>query len=137
MKYKKKEDLWLNLTSMTDMVFLLLTFFMISVSFSGEASRLKVKLPTSKYVEKPITQAVKKIVIECGSKKIAINGKLVLLGDVDKTIKNLSNGSGEQLVIIRADENTKYKLIVKILGIVKSYNINRISMEAVVEKSLL
>jgi len=134
MKYKKKEDLWLNLTSMTDMVFLLLTFFMISVSFTGEASRLKIKLPTSKYVEKPDVQHVKKVVIECaGEDEIAINGKKVAFSGVDNAIKNLADGTGEQIVIVRADKSVKYSLIVKILGIAKSYNLSKISMEAVQE----
>ncbi len=119
---------------MTDMVFLLLTFFMVSVSFTGETSRLKVNLPTSKYVEKPDTQAVKKIVIECKNKdNIAINGKKVRLIDLDSKIKSLSDGTGKQLVIIKADKDSKYSLIVKVLGITKSYNLSRVSLEAVHE----
>jgi len=135
MKYKKKEDLWLNLTSMTDMVFLLLTFFMISVSFTGETNRLKIKLPTSKYVEKPDVEHVKKVVIECsGKNEIAINGEKVAFSGVDNAIKQLADGTGEQIVIVRADKDVKYSLIVKILGIAKSYNLSKISMEAVREE---
>ena len=85
MKRKKPDEITLSFTSMTDMVFLLLTFFMIGVSFSGENTKLDVNLPKSKAVSKSVVpKAATPFTIEIDrNDNLALNGDIITFEELD------------------------------------------------------
>ena len=82
---KEEEDYSLQLTSLIDVVFLLLIFFMVSTTFVDFTRRLDIQLPEAKKSNEVFEK--KTILIEIGlAKKIHLNGKLVKLKSLESVI---------------------------------------------------
>lgn len=134
MKRKPKKDLWMNLTSMTDMVFLLLTFFIIGTSFGAE-SKLKLKLPSSKVVKIEERSEPKKITIEVGlNDQIALNGEMVTMEELDMKLAALASEDTDVPVILKGDKGVDYGRIIKVIGFCMSHNLTKFGMAALPEE---
>ncbi len=137
MKRKKRADVTLSFTSMTDMVFLLLTFFIIGTVF-GNDTRLKINLPSSKTVQPTEKHEPKRIVIEVNQAgEIAMNGEIVTLEQLDVKLGELVQQEpdliSEHVVVLKADKAVEYGQVVKVLGICMSHNLYKLGMSALLE----
>ncbi len=134
MKRKKKEQLFLNLTSMTDMVFLLLIFFIIGTSFTGE-TKLKINLPDSKVVQEEQKKKPNKIIIELSKdNQMVLNDKLITFEQLDLQLGELAKKHADNIVVLKADKVVEYGRVVKVLGICMSHNLDKLGMAALLEK---
>lgn len=115
----------LDITPLLDIIFLVLIFFMVSVTFGLDRS-IKLTLPKSFVSESSI--AGQKIVIEVGSdSRVALNGEEILLNDLSAGIKNLNNYQTLSVYIF-ADNETPYKTIIGIMDILKLLGLDSISL---------
>ena len=118
----------LNITSLIDVVLLLLIFFMISTSFSL-SSGLKVNLPeaSSKYekMKKPI------IIVVSAQGVITVGGQTTSIEQLRKSIQSLIKKGHKKAVVINADKEVKHGLVVSIMDIVKQLEINDIAIAAI------
>ena len=130
---KKKKRLWIELTSLTDVVFLLLIFFMLSTTFVHTNKNLDIKLPHARGISE---QNSENTVIEISNDgEIAFNGQIISsYEELEKNLDNLAVTSPNEIIIIRADQDINYGNVVKIMGLCKSKNFNRLGMAALQEK---
>ena len=81
MRFRAKgtdDEMRVELTSMTDIIFLLLIFFMISTTFEGPRKSLDIQLPESKAAE--VIQETRQYVIEMGADEtLRLDGQPVVL----------------------------------------------------------
>ena len=120
---------------MTDMVFLLLTFFIIGVSFSGENTKLDVNLPKSKSITKTIPQKNEPFTIEIDDNdNLALNGKVVTMEELDLKLAEQSQKDPEQIITIKGDKAVPYGRVVKVLGLCLHYNLTKISVAALLQQ---
>jgi len=135
MHRRKKKEMWLQLTSMTDMIFLLLIFFIVTTTFKKLESKLDVKVPKAKGV----TEIKKKeVVIEIGrNAKLALNGNLTNLKELEKKLYNIYIKNPSQLIVIKADRLVRYERVVKVMGLCKSSNLENLGMAAEPEDVLV
>jgi len=135
MRRRKKKELWLQLTSMTDMIFLLLIFFIVTTTFKKLESKLDVKVPKAKGVTEI---KHKEVVIEIGrNAKLALNGNLTNLKELEKKLYNIYIKNPSQLIVIKADRLVRYERVVKIMGLCKSSNLENLGMAAEPEDVLV
>ncbi|MEN3014180.1 MAG: biopolymer transporter ExbD [Endomicrobiia bacterium] len=106
----------IDLAPMTDMVFQVLLFFILSSSFIVEPG-IRVNLPKSQTSEIQIQQ--KLIITVDKAQQIFIENKVVPLENLEEKIKLLLPYYSEKLVIIRADKSVPHGLVVKIMDIAK------------------
>ena len=125
---KEEEDYSLQLTSLIDVVFLLLIFFMVSTTFVDFTRRLDIQLPESKKSNEIFEK--KAILIEIGlEKKIYMNGKLVEIQSVESAIRAKVKEKVESTTVtIKADKRIDYGFVVKILGKVFNLGIRDIAV---------
>ena len=125
---KEEEDYSLQLTSLIDVVFLLLIFFMVSTTFVDFSRRLDIQLPEAKKSNEVFEK--KTILIEIGlGKKIHMNGKLVELQSVESAIRlKVKEKIKLTTVTIKADKRIDYGFVVKILGKVFNLGIRDIAV---------
>jgi|TARA_Y100000814_G_scaffold292833_1_gene272398 biopolymer transport protein ExbD len=125
---KEEEDYSLQLTSLIDVVFLLLIFFMVSTTFVDFTRRLDIQLPEAKKSNEVFEK--KTILIEIGlGKKIHMNGKLVELQSVESAIRlKVKEKIKLTTVTIKADKRIDYGFVVKILGKVFNLGIRDIAV---------
>lgn len=117
LKRRSKVSPSFSMASMTDIVFLLLLFFMISSTLlRPNTNALKLLLPksTSQIPEKPIT-------------KISIDAQLtyflettpVALSDLEKMLKKKLAGEKEPVISLCVDRSVPMEEVVKVLNIAK------------------
>ena len=114
---KYKVDSNFNMSSMTDIVFLLLIFFMLTSSFITP-SGLPVSLPSaikSKIVMQKITVTITKDL------KYYINDRRVSRSRMQQEMKRVLNGE-EAMVTLHIDKEVPTEHLVEVAGIAASLN---------------
>lgn len=104
---------------MTDIVFLLLLFFMIASTMSSP-NDLKINLPQSKTQTATKAHIVKVAIDDAGQYFVADDGEkpqLVAFEEIEPYLKQVQLADSAVYVALHADENVPYKEIVRILDI--------------------
>jgi len=123
-KHKTSSSL-IDLAPMTDMVFQVLLFFIISSSFVVEPG-IKINLPKSQTSELQVHQKMMITVNE--SQQIFIDKKPVDLKNLEQKIKLLLPYYKEKIVIIRADKSVPHGLIVEIMDKAKVSGVEKLAI---------
>jgi biopolymer transport protein ExbD len=131
---KRKEKIDISITSMIDVVFLLLIFFMVTTSFSRQ-TELKINLPEAKGSE--AEDNLKTITLEIDVKGtynlIASDGlsRRIPPGDnrepLVQEIAKLASQSKDLPFIIKADDNTPNKAVMTALDVAGEHGFKHIS----------
>lgn len=120
---RRKVSAEFSMSSMTDIVFLLLIFFMLA-STLVTTSALDLILPSSK------AQTVKRKDVTVNispDQRFSVGNKIVSIGELESEILSQTSGKEDAVVILRADKTVPYDLVVKVMDI--SYR-NRLKMIA-------
>jgi biopolymer transport protein ExbD len=102
-----------NMSSMTDIVFLLLIFFMLTSTLVSP-NALKLLLPTSK------AKTLEKQTISISIKEditFYINGELVAENIIEQELKLLIDNEQEPAIILHTNEEVPIKHVVKVMDI--------------------
>ena len=105
----------INIVPMIDVIFAILTYFIMSTLFLAKQEGLPVNLPSSATAQKqqqtssPITVTVDK------KGGISLNRKLVPLNALTEEVRTLIGSNQEALVIINADEQVKHGQVVAVM----------------------
>ena len=114
----------INITSLIDVLFLLLTFFLVTTSFI-EQSALKVELPSMQNSE--TVQQERRFILDMGS-----NGEMSYDGvgvDRNSLVERLT-GSVEEInagggLVLRADETIPHGEVMTVLDLIKGAGVRR------------
>ena len=125
-KYIKEEKCHTNLTSMIDVIFILLVFFMISTQFKN--SSIKMQLPKLKKGNSAETMQ-KEPEISANAELIFFNGMQVSEQELEKNLLNLSKEKPEMTVRFKGDKNISYQRFLEIYSIIERSGIKKIAVE--------
>ena len=134
LRQKSNEIPELNLTSLIDVVFLLLIFFMISTTFE-QAAGLKVSLPEAETAESQ--QQLTAIVLaidEQGS--MALDNSRLNESDADAlrmALENVDQGRLERGLIIHADAEVAHRFVVTAMDVASKLGITNLSIATLEE----
>ncbi len=134
LKRRNKVEASFSMSSMTDMIFLLLLFFMLAATMSSP-NDIKVNLPQSRAKTATKTTIIKIGISENGEYTIARKkekAQPILFEELEMTLLNEQAVDSSFYIALYADENVPYKEIVKILDIA---NENRMKL-VIATKSL-
>jgi len=112
---KKNRSLIINVTSLIDVMFLLLIFFMVSSTFKNQPA-INLVLPRSATAEETV---VTPTVLYLTSD-----------GRVFGVLRQLQGATGEDRVVIRADESAPHGAVVELIDLVKQSGYTRVSISA-------
>ena len=125
-KYIKEEKCHANLTSMIDVIFILLVFFMISTQFKN--SSIKMQLP--KLEKGSSAEAMQnEPEISANAELIFFNGMQVSEQELEKNLLNLSKEKPEMTVRFKGDKNISYQRFLEIYSIIERSGIKKIAIE--------
>ncbi len=131
LKRRSKVSAEFSMSSMTDIVFLLLIFFMIA-STLVTTSALDLVLPKSK------AQTVKRKDVTVNispDQRISVGNQIVSMAQLEGEILSQVSGNQEKegaVVILRADKSVPYEMVVKVMDI--AYR-NKLKMIAATDPS--
>ena len=113
----------LALTSMLDVIFLLLCFFVTVSVFSQWESEITIKLPSASTAEEPDRLPGEIIVNLDKDGKVTVNGKALGLDDLRDRLAKVAKFYPDQAVIIRADKDVRYELLVGVIDTCRAANV--------------
>ena len=103
------------MSSMTDIIFLLLIFFMLTASFITP-SGLPVSLPSSK----ASTIVMQKVSVTItANREYYVNDRKVAESDLERELQSALLGN-EGVIVLHADKSVPVELVVKVAGIATS-----------------
>lgn len=112
-KRKKREEIRVELTSMVDVVFLLLIFFMISTTFV-ESQGIVVDLPTAS--SKKIQQAPEEVKIYLEkSGRIHLDEHLISFSDLESHLAGYADRAATTTFILLADKKAQHGRVVELM----------------------
>ena len=120
-------------TSMADIAFLLLIFFMTTTIFKMEDG-LPVHLPRAETAADQKRELISHIWIDDAG-TISINDKLVTVSDVEPIIKSLLAERPSLIVAFNADHRTPYRIISDVMDGLKKANAVRVSFTSELERA--
>lgn len=124
----------LALTSMLDVIFLLLCFFVTVSVFSQWENEIYITLPQAKTSDEPDRLPGEIVVNLFADGAIKVNGNAMTLADLGERLKKLSRFYPGQAVIIRSDKETKYENLVRLLDTCRDSDVWNFSFATEAEK---
>ena len=125
-----KEEPTVDLTSLIDVVFLLLIFFMVSTTFEHQAV-LKVDLPEASAVEAPVDQEDRLELVIDSTGQMYLNDQQLLDSDA-RTLRaafNQAVGDKRDLpLILRADRETPHHFVVTAMDVAGQLGFRNLSI---------
>ena len=113
----------LSLTSMLDVIFLLLCFFVTVSVFSQWESEITIKLPSAATAEEPDRLPGEIIVNLDKDGKVSVNSKTLELNDLESRLAKVAKFYPDQAVIIRADKEVRYERLVAVIDTCRAANV--------------
>ncbi len=120
MQFSKEadEEIGISLTSLIDVIFLLLIFFMVATTLVDPSRRLDLQLPEAKSAS--IDTKSSPVTIEMSHKgEVTLNGDAVDLSVLEQRLRALGQ-EGRKTAIVRADRRLDYGRVVQVLGFCRS-----------------
>jgi biopolymer transport protein ExbD len=119
----KPEIFTFQIAPMVDVLLVLLVFFIVTWNFALSENELDIKLPSAAKANE--TQAyVGQVVVNVKKNgQLVFNRQPITGSDLLAKLQQLSELYPDQAVILRADENTNYKFVVRVLDICREANI--------------
>ena len=124
----------LALTSMLDVIFLLLCFFVTASVFSQWESEISISLPAASSSETPSRLPGEVILNVARDGSVTVNAKKLTLSDLGERLRKVADFYPGQPVVIRADRETSYDSLVKALDTCRVAGVWNFSLATVEEK---
>ena len=110
---RRQRLLALNPVSLTDIVFLLLIFFLLSSSFVMQPG-IKVHLPRAAPADATLEDRITVTVV--GPGKVFLDNELVAIGQLPSEVQRMLGGRDPTtVVVVRAERDTRLELLVQVM----------------------
>ena len=128
LKTSELEEPTINLTSMLDVVMLLIIFFMLSTQFSEEERQYDVKLPTVSDATALTGQPDEIVVNVLADGSITVRQQTVNLTDLEAVMRDAHAKFANQGVIIRGDGDGIYQNVMDVMSACRRAGIRNLSL---------
>ena len=125
----------LALTSMLDVIFLLLCFFVTASVYSQWESEISIELPSASSAETPDRLPGEIIANVTKEGVVRVNGATLTLEDLGSRLSKIAKFYPGQAVIIRADRETRYDSLVKVIDPCRAAGVWNFSLATANEES--
>ncbi len=126
---RRTRNLWVDMTPLIDVVFLLLIFFMVSTTFDKQ-QQLKVDLPeASAKAEEQHQQKTIEVVVD-GKGRFYVGGRELVTHDVEtlkRAFKKISEGKPETPIRVTADRRAPFQSVVEVMDAAAQLGMQRLS----------
>ncbi|RKZ19291.1 hypothetical protein DRQ50_02390 [bacterium] len=124
---KKGRGLILNITSLIDVMFLLLIFFMVTSSFKNQPA-VNLVLPRSATATETVTTPT--ILYLTSEGRTFLNDAEFPRDGLLRALEQLHTSTGEDRMVLRADEHASHGDVVELIDMLKQSGFTRVSLSA-------
>ena len=125
-QFKRQSRHGLDLTSMIDIIFILLIFFMVSTTFSKVG--IAIDIPESKYVANNKPEIVD-IFIDISGQTF-LNNQLITEDNLRQLVRNKVQNNANTHFVLNPDKQTITQDLLRVLDICKDENASQFSIAA-------
>ena len=139
MKFKvrnRRDAPKLALTSMLDVIFLLLCFFVTSSVYSQWENEISIRLPKATTSEQPERLPGEVVINLAADGSVRVNGMSLSLPQLGERLKRVAKFYPGQPVIIRADKATSYESLVWVVDTCRSSGVWNFSLATAIEEDV-
>jgi biopolymer transport protein ExbD len=124
---KKGRGLIINITSLIDVMFILLIFFMVTSTFKNQPA-INLVLPRSATASETVDTPA--ILYLTADGDVYYNDTLVDQERLAGMLAQIHASSGEDRMVLRADENAAHGEVVQLIDTIKQSGFTRVSLSA-------
>ena len=124
---KKGRGLIINITSLIDVMFLLLIFFMVTSTFRNQPA-INLVLPRSSTASETVDTPTILFLTESG--QVYLNDTPLAREDLAGALEQLHATTGNDRIVLRADEKATHGRVVEMIDIIKQSGFTRVSLSA-------
>jgi biopolymer transport protein ExbD len=124
LKKKSKVSAQFSMSSLTDIIFLLLIFFMLTSSLVAP-NALNLKLPSSSKSSVPSNQRIDDVSISRGG-NFYLNNKRLGLEELERDLQRLARTSSKPTITISPDKGTPTEHVISVMDIAMRFEINAV-----------
>ena len=121
---KRKTVRILNVTSLVDVMFILIIFFVLSTTFI-EQPNIKLELPTARHSEKSSVEPTVLVTLGRGG-EIFLNEKPVLKPELEARLREALVRVADKTLVLRADKRVPYGAVVFVMDTAKAVGYKKI-----------
>ena len=118
----------INMTPVIDIVFQLLTFFMLTSTFI-KSSAINVDLPTSKTSDAQPVREVTVVLFKDG--RITVNNQPVAKTSLSSLISQYAKENSELVVTVQGDKRVDYGMLIEVMDAVRQAGVKRLSLATI------
>ena len=122
-----------QMSSLMDVIFLLLCFFVTTSVFSQWETEISITLPTAKSATVPGRMPGEIILNLAKDGTVSVNGQTLTLADVTERLTRIAKLYPGQPVVIRADKETAYESLVGVIDACRTADVWNFSLATVEE----
>lgn len=125
-----KKSLQLNVTSLIDVMFILLLFFIVTSTFKDpNDAALDIVLPKSNSTAES-SESNEQILYINKTGLISFVGKEIPLAEFSDRFKELYKGNEEKTILLKGDEEVSYQMFISVFDILKVNNVDKLILAA-------
>ena len=116
------------LTSLVDVVFLLLIFFLVATTFARRETDQRLRLPQAEGGASPVRDRRDLVIQVRSDGSVAVEGSLVSTDKLRGALEDWANGNPDGRVSIRGDAKADYQSVMRVLGLCRSMGLTDIDL---------
>ena len=124
-----------QMSSLMDVIFLLLCFFVTTSVFSQWETEISITLPTAKSATVPGRMPGEIILNLSKDGTVSVNGQTLTLAEVTERLTRIARLYPGQPVVIRADKDTAYESLVGVIDACRTADVWNFSLATKDEES--
>jgi biopolymer transport protein ExbD len=129
---RARRQIFINITSLIDVIFMLLIFFAVSSTFL-EQPGMKLELPAAQSAD--IAQIKSYILFLAEDGTMRLNEKPVTLDDLSKTLAAALPQMAEQSLTLFADKSVHHGNVVKVMDVARQVGVKKLVVATTPEES--
>lgn len=127
----KKRSVIINLTSLIDVLFLLLIFFMVSTTFVSQPA-ISLQLPTAQHSEVERQAPIVVHVDENG--RVYLNDEPIELALLEQELISRLADQVDKAVVLKADSRVSHGVVIHVLDLIKGAGVRKLIVATEPEK---
>jgi len=127
---QSKKSLQLNVTSLIDVMFILLLFFIVTSTFKDpNDAALDIVLPKSNSTAET-SESSEQVLYINKTGLISFAGKEIPLDEFSEQFKELYSGKEDKTILLKGDEEVSYQMFISVFDILKANNVDKLILAA-------
>ena len=129
-KFKRK-SISINITSLIDVMFILLLFFIVTSTFRDiNAAALELELPKSEEAKEESNDIKEFTLYLDKNNNVSIAGRIIKLDSLQFVFADLKEEIAGNPIVIKGDQEVSYQSFIKVFDVLKSHDITNLILAA-------